>query len=114
MGVVTLRVYNRERYKEYVASIIKKASSTVILMEYLKISNSIKETLPAGVLLEIKRLNNKYYCIYLRYQNTSNKKLYEMLEYLEDRYCQEFPYLNKDAGFVDSGSMYLILKYYTK
>ena len=83
-------------------------------MEHLKISNSIKETLPAGVLLEIKRLNNKYYCIYLRYQNTSNKKLYEMLEYLEDRYCQEFPYLNKDAGFVDSGNMYLILKYYTK
>ena len=39
MGVVTLRVYNRERYKEYVASIIKKASSTVILMEYLKNQN---------------------------------------------------------------------------
>ena len=37
MGVVALRVYNRERYKEYVASIIKKASSTVILMEYLTI-----------------------------------------------------------------------------
>ena len=63
MGIVALRVYNRERYKEYVVSIIKKVSSTIILMEYLKISNSIKETLPAGVLLEIKRLNNKYYCI---------------------------------------------------
>ena len=37
-----------------------------------------------------------------------------MLEYLEDRYCQEYPYLNKDAGFVDSSNMYLILKYYTK
>lgn len=114
MGVVTLRVYNRERYKEYVASIIKKASSTVILMEYLKISNRIKETLPAGVLLEIKRLNNKYYCIYLRYQHTSNRKLYEMLDYLEDKYLQDFPYLNKDAGFVDNGNMYLILRYYTK
>ncbi len=114
MGVVTLRVYNRERYKEYIASIIKKASSTVILLEYLKISNRIKGTLPTGVMLEIKRLKNQHYCIYLRYQNTSNKKLYEMLEYLEERYCQEFPYLNKDAGFVDSGNMYLILKYYMK
>lgn len=114
MGVVKLRVYNREKYKEYIASIIKKASGTVILMEYLKISNSIKGTLPSGVMLEIKRLDKKYYCIYLRYQNTSNKKLYEMLDYLEDRYCQEFPYLNKDAGFVDRGNMYLVLKYYTK
>ena len=42
MGVVALRVYNRERYKEYIASIIKKASSTVVLMEYLKISWYLK------------------------------------------------------------------------
>lgn len=37
MSVVKLRVYNSEGYKEYVESIIKKASSTVILMEYLQI-----------------------------------------------------------------------------
>lgn len=111
---MNLRVYNRERYTDYILSIMKKASSTVILMEYLQISNQLKNTLPAGVLLEIKRLTNQHYCICLRYQNTSNKKLYEMLDYLEDRYLQEFPYLNKDAGFVDKGNMYLVLKYYTK
>ena len=114
MGVVNLRIYNREKYKEYIATIIKRASSTVILMEYLKISNKIKETLPTEVKLEIKRLNHHHYCIYLRYQNISVKKLYEMLDYLEEKYLGEFPYLNKDAGFVDNGNMYLVLKYFEK
>ena len=112
MSVVNLRIYNREKYKEYIANIIKRASSTVILMEYLKISNRIKDTLPAGVKLEIKQLKHNHYCIYLRYQNASVRKLYEMLDYLEEKYLVEFPYLNKNAGFVDSGSMYLVLKYF--
>lgn len=83
-------------------------------MEYLKISNRIKDTLPAGVKLEIKQLKNNHYCIYLRYQDASVKKLYEMLDYLEERYLPAFPYLKQDAGFVDNGNMYLVLKYFEK
>ena len=114
MEIVNLRIYNREKYKEYIATIIKRASSTVILMEYLKISNRIKDTLPKGVKLEMKHLKHNHYCIYLRYQNMSVRKLYDMLDYLEEKYLPEFPYLNKDAGFVDSGRMYLVLKYFKK
>ena len=112
MEVVNLRTYNREKYKEYVATIIKRASSTAVLLEYLNTSNRIKDTLPAGVKLEIKHLNNKYYCIYLRYQNTSVRKLCDMVDYLEKKYLSEFPYLNRYAGFIDNDSMYLVLKYF--
>lgn len=114
MSVVNLRIYNREKYKEYIATIMKRASGTIILMEYLKTSNRIKDTLPAGVKLEIKQLNHNHYCIYLRYQNVSVRKLYDMLDYLEERYLPEFPYLKQDAGFVDNGNMYLVLKYFEK
>lgn len=114
MSVVNLRIYNRERYKEYIQTIMKRASSTIILMEYLKISNRIKDTLPEGVKLEITKLKHSHYCVYLRYQNTSVRKLYDMLDYLEERYLPEFPYLKQEAGFVDNGNMYLVLKYFEK
>lgn len=64
--------------------------------------------------MEIQKFENMRYCIYLRYQNASNRKLYEMLEYLEQIYCQEFPYLNPYAGFVNEGNMYLVLKFYVR
>ena len=114
MGIVNLRIYNHEKYKEYITTIMKRATSTVILMEYLKISNRIKDTLPKDVQLEIKQLKYSHYCIYLRYQNTSVRKLYDMLDYLEEKYLPEFPYLKQDAGFVDNGNMYLVLKYFEK
>lgn len=114
--MMNLRPYNKERYSRYLVSIAKKVSCTVILSDYLSIKNKLEKELPHGVSVEFARFENQRYFIFL-YSNQSNiKKLHDTLEYLEDRYKDEFPWLCKDAGFIvgDKKEMYLVLKYYIK
>lgn len=114
--IVNLRPYNKEKYSQYISSIAKRVSCTVILSDYLSIKNKLEKELPSGVTVEFARFENQRYFIFLYSNEGSIKKLHDMLEYLENRYKAEFPWLCEDAGFIvgDKKEMYLVLKYYVK